>query len=170
MPFGWRLSCWGTIRAGAWIDHRWIYEPSTWEFMDSAWGSLSTNSLGAQLAREFVFPCVWQHHVVPEITSLQNSESHFTVPSSFKRRRREYWEATRRSLDTTVRSRLSWERLLGGLNDERKYPGLGGHSNINWAIQQRATLRLRRNNRAKKGTPRRSVSYPFSFFPLSLSL
>jgi hypothetical protein len=25
-------------------------------------------------------------------------------------------------------------------------------------------LRLRRNNRAKKGTPRRSISYPFPFF------
>jgi hypothetical protein len=30
--------------------------------------------------------------------------------------------------------------------------------------EKRATLRLRRNNRAKKGTPRRSVSYPFPFF------
>jgi hypothetical protein len=36
--------------------------------------------------------------------------------------------------------------------------------------EQRATLRLRRNNRTKNGTPRRSVSYPFSLFPLSLSL
>ena len=27
-----------------------------------------------------------------------------------------------------------------------------------------ATLRLRRNNRAKKGTPRRLISYPFPFF------
>ena len=30
--------------------------------------------------------------------------------------------------------------------------------------EKRATLRLRRNNRAKKGTPRRSISYPFPFF------
>src|SRR5688572_25023189 len=30
--------------------------------------------------------------------------------------------------------------------------------------EERATLRLRRNNRAKKGTPRRSISYPFPFF------
>jgi hypothetical protein len=30
--------------------------------------------------------------------------------------------------------------------------------------EQRATLRLHRNNRAKKGTPRRSVLYPFPFF------
>jgi hypothetical protein len=36
--------------------------------------------------------------------------------------------------------------------------------------EQRATLRLHRNNRAKKGTPRRSVSYPFPFFLFSLSL
>ena len=36
--------------------------------------------------------------------------------------------------------------------------------------EKRATLRLRHNDRVKKGTPRRSVSYPFSFFPLSLSL
>jgi hypothetical protein len=36
--------------------------------------------------------------------------------------------------------------------------------------EKRVTLRLRRNNRAKKGTPRRSISYPFPFFPLSLSL
>jgi hypothetical protein len=35
--------------------------------------------------------------------------------------------------------------------------------------EQRATLRLRRNNRAKKGTPCRSISYPFPFF-LFLSL
>src|SRR5688572_25140995 len=35
---------------------------------------------------------------------------------------------------------------------------------------KRTTLRLRRNNRAKKGTPHRSISYPFPFFPLSLSL
>ena len=34
--------------------------------------------------------------------------------------------------------------------------------------EQRATLR--RNNRAGKGTPRRSVSYPFPFFLFSLSL
>jgi hypothetical protein len=26
------------------------------------------------------------------------------------------------------------------------------------------TLRLRRNNRARRGTPRRSISYPFPFF------
>jgi hypothetical protein len=30
--------------------------------------------------------------------------------------------------------------------------------------EKRATLRLRRNNRAKKGTQRRSNSYPFPFF------
>src|SRR5688572_27480880 len=30
--------------------------------------------------------------------------------------------------------------------------------------EKRTTLRLRRNNRAKKGTPRRSISYPFPFF------
>jgi hypothetical protein len=30
--------------------------------------------------------------------------------------------------------------------------------------EQRATLRLRRNNRAKKGTSRRSILYPFPFF------
>jgi hypothetical protein len=30
--------------------------------------------------------------------------------------------------------------------------------------EEQATLRLRRNNRAKKGTPRRSISYPFPFF------
>jgi hypothetical protein len=35
--------------------------------------------------------------------------------------------------------------------------------------EKRATLRLRRNNRAKKGTPCRSISYPFPFF-LFLSL
>jgi hypothetical protein len=35
--------------------------------------------------------------------------------------------------------------------------------------EKRATLRLRRNNRAKKGTPRRSISYPFPFL-LFLSL
>jgi hypothetical protein len=35
--------------------------------------------------------------------------------------------------------------------------------------EKRATLRLRRNNRAKKGTPRRSILYPFPFF-LFLSL
>jgi hypothetical protein len=35
--------------------------------------------------------------------------------------------------------------------------------------EKQATLRLRRNNRAKKGTPRRSISYPFPFF-LFLSL
>jgi hypothetical protein len=35
--------------------------------------------------------------------------------------------------------------------------------------EKQATLRLCRNNRAKKGTPRRSISYPFPFFPLSLS-
>jgi hypothetical protein len=29
--------------------------------------------------------------------------------------------------------------------------------------EKQATLRLRRNNRAKKGTPRRSISYPFPF-------
>src|SRR5688572_25771308 len=36
-------------------------------------------------------------------------------------------------------------------------------------LEKQATLRLRRNNRAKKGTPRRSISYPFLFF-LFLSL
>src|SRR5699024_5123569 len=36
--------------------------------------------------------------------------------------------------------------------------------------EKRATLRLRRNNRAKKGTPRHSISYPFPFFLPSLSL
>jgi hypothetical protein len=40
---------------------------------------------------------------------------------------------------------------------------------INSAAGQ-ATLHLRRNDRAKKGTPCRSISYPFPFFPLSLSL
>jgi hypothetical protein len=30
--------------------------------------------------------------------------------------------------------------------------------------ERTATLRLRRNNRAKKGTPHRSISYPFPFF------
>ena len=30
--------------------------------------------------------------------------------------------------------------------------------------EKRTTLRLRRNNRVKKGTPRRSISYPFPFF------
>jgi hypothetical protein len=35
--------------------------------------------------------------------------------------------------------------------------------------EKRATLRLRHNNRVKKGTPRRSISYPFPFF-LFLSL
>jgi hypothetical protein len=30
--------------------------------------------------------------------------------------------------------------------------------------EKRATLRLRRNNRAQRGTPRRSISYPFPFF------
>jgi hypothetical protein len=30
--------------------------------------------------------------------------------------------------------------------------------------EKRATLRLRQNNRAKKGTPRRSISYPFPLF------
>jgi hypothetical protein len=35
--------------------------------------------------------------------------------------------------------------------------------------EKRATLRLRHNNHAKKGTSRRSISYPFPFFPLSLS-
>jgi hypothetical protein len=35
--------------------------------------------------------------------------------------------------------------------------------------EQRATLRLRRNNRAKKGTPRRSISYPFPFSSFSIS-
>jgi hypothetical protein len=34
--------------------------------------------------------------------------------------------------------------------------------------EKRATLRLRHNDRVKKGTPRRSISYPFPF-PLSLS-
>jgi hypothetical protein len=34
--------------------------------------------------------------------------------------------------------------------------------------EKQATLRLRHNDRVKKGTPRRSISYPFSF-PLSLS-
>src|SRR5699024_8212618 len=34
--------------------------------------------------------------------------------------------------------------------------------------RERATLRLRHNDRVKKGTPRRSISYPFPF-PLSLS-
>ncbi|PWZ11922.1 hypothetical protein Zm00014a_011758 [Zea mays] len=36
------------------------------------------------------FPAYDSTMFVPEITSLQNSQSHFTVPSSFKRRRREY--------------------------------------------------------------------------------
>ena len=63
MPFSRRLRCWGTIRPGAWIGNRWIYEPSTWEFMGSPWGSLTTNSIGAQLAWEFAFRCIWQHHV-----------------------------------------------------------------------------------------------------------
>jgi hypothetical protein len=31
------------------------------------------------------------------------------------------------------------------------------------------TLHLRRNNRAKKGTPRRSISYPFPFSSFSIS-
>jgi hypothetical protein len=35
--------------------------------------------------------------------------------------------------------------------------------------EKRATLRLRHNDRVSKGTPRRSISYPFPFFPLSLS-
>jgi hypothetical protein len=35
--------------------------------------------------------------------------------------------------------------------------------------EKRTTLRLRHNNHAKKGTPRRSISYPFPFF-LFLSL
>jgi hypothetical protein len=35
--------------------------------------------------------------------------------------------------------------------------------------EKRATLRLRHNDRFKKGTPRRSISYPFPFF-LFLSL
>jgi hypothetical protein len=35
--------------------------------------------------------------------------------------------------------------------------------------EERATLRLRHNDRASKGTPRRSISYPFPFF-LFLSL
>ena len=35
--------------------------------------------------------------------------------------------------------------------------------------EKRATLRLRHNNHVKKGTPRRSISYPFPFF-LFLSL
>jgi hypothetical protein len=35
--------------------------------------------------------------------------------------------------------------------------------------EKRATLRLRHNDRASKGTPRRSISYPFPFF-LFLSL
>jgi hypothetical protein len=35
--------------------------------------------------------------------------------------------------------------------------------------EKQATLRLRHNNRVKKGTPRRSISYPFPFF-LFLSL
>jgi hypothetical protein len=35
--------------------------------------------------------------------------------------------------------------------------------------EKRATLRLRHNDRVKKGTPRRSISYPFPFF-LFLSL
>jgi hypothetical protein len=30
--------------------------------------------------------------------------------------------------------------------------------------EKRATLRLRHNDRVKKGTPRRSISYPFPFF------
>jgi hypothetical protein len=30
--------------------------------------------------------------------------------------------------------------------------------------EKRATLRLRHNNRVSKGTPRRSISYPFPFF------
>jgi hypothetical protein len=34
--------------------------------------------------------------------------------------------------------------------------------------EKQATLRLRHNDRVKKGTPRRSISYPFPF-PLSLS-
>jgi hypothetical protein len=37
------------------------------------------------------------------------------------------------------------------------------------AQERQATLRLRRNNRTKKGTPRRSISNPFRFF-LFLSL
>jgi hypothetical protein len=35
--------------------------------------------------------------------------------------------------------------------------------------EKRATLRLRHNDRVRKGTPRHSISYPFPFFPLSLS-
>jgi hypothetical protein len=35
--------------------------------------------------------------------------------------------------------------------------------------EKRATLRLRHNDRVGKGTLRRSISYPFPFFPLSLS-
>jgi hypothetical protein len=35
--------------------------------------------------------------------------------------------------------------------------------------EKRTTLRLRHNDRDKKGTPHRSISHPFPFFPLSLS-
>jgi hypothetical protein len=34
--------------------------------------------------------------------------------------------------------------------------------------EKQATLRLRHNNRVKKGTPRRSISYPFPFSSFSL--
>jgi hypothetical protein len=34
--------------------------------------------------------------------------------------------------------------------------------------EKRATLRLRHNDRVSKGTPRRSISYPFPFFLFSL--
>jgi hypothetical protein len=34
--------------------------------------------------------------------------------------------------------------------------------------EKQATLRLRHNDRVKKGTPRRSISYPFSFSSFSL--
>jgi len=37
------------------------------------------------------FPAYDSTMFVPEITSLQNSQNQFAIPSSFKRRRREYW-------------------------------------------------------------------------------
>jgi hypothetical protein len=45
-------------------------------------------------------------------------------------------------------------------------PPLGDFQRL-WQ-EKRATLRLRHNDRVKRGTPRHSISYPFPF-PLSLS-
>jgi hypothetical protein len=57
VPPSWRPVCRRPVRPSTWIWCR--------RYVGGAWGSLTTNSLGSLLAREFALPCVRQRHVRP---------------------------------------------------------------------------------------------------------